>query len=136
MYRSHKPNTDTAFFAKDALFGLWKILYNKGKSKRNEVLCMWLIKLPFKILALPLMLVMGTIAVLGKFTHGIAAFVIGLGMFLLFIGGVITAFQGNWPMVGVVFVLEVICFAAMLAMTVLVELAEQATGSLLGFIFS
>lgn len=97
---------------------------------------MWLIKLPFKILALPLMLVMGTIAVLGKFTHGIAAFVIGLGMFLLFIGGVITAFQGNWPMVGVVFVLEVICFAAMLAMTVLVELAEQATGSLLGFIFS
>lgn len=98
---------------------------------------MWLIKLPFKILALPLMLVMGTIiAVLGKFTHSIAAFVIGLGMFLLLIGGVITAFQGNWPMVGVVFVLEVICFAAMLTMTVLVELAEQATGSLLGFIFS
>lgn len=98
---------------------------------------MWLIKLPFKILALPLMLVMGTIiAVLGKFTHSIAAFVIGLGMFLLLIGGVITAFQGNWPMVGVVFVLEVICFAAMLTMTVLVELAEQVTGSLLGFIFS
>lgn len=97
---------------------------------------MWLIKLPFKILALPLMLVMGTIAVLGKFTHSIAAFVIGLGMFLLLIGGVITAFQGNWPMVGVVFVLEVICFAAMLTMTVLVELTEQATGSLLGFIFS
>lgn len=97
---------------------------------------MWLIKLPFKILALPLMLVMGTIAVLGKFTHSIAAFVIGLGMFLLLIGGVITAFQGNWPMVGVVFVLEVIYFAAMLTMTVLVELAEQATGSLLGFIFS
>lgn len=61
---------------------------------------MWLIKLPFKILALPLMLVMGTITVLGKFTHGIAAFVIGLGMFFLFICGVITAFQGNWPMVG------------------------------------
>ena len=56
---------------------------------------MWLIKLPFKILALPLMLVMGTITVLGKFTHGIAAFVIGLGMFFLFICGVITAFQGN-----------------------------------------
>lgn len=83
---------------------------------------MWLIKLPFKIL--------------GKFTHGIAAFVIGLGMFFLFICGVITAFQGNWPMVGVLFVLEVVCFAAMLAMTVLVELAEEATGSLMGFIFS
>ena len=39
-------------------------------------------------------------------------------------------------MVGVLFVLEVVCFAAMLAMTVLVELAEEATGSLMGFIFS
>ena len=73
---------------------------------------MWLLKLPFKLVAIVLMLVVGTIGVLLKIVSGISHVALGLIMFLLFVGGVITAFQGNWPLVGMVFAMEVICFAA------------------------
>lgn len=97
---------------------------------------MWLLKLPFKLVAIVLMLVVGTIGVLLKIVSGISHVALGLIMFLLFIGGVITAFQGNWPLVGMVFAMEVICFAASLAAAILVEVVDGIFGGLLEFIYS
>lgn len=86
--------------------------YSKARTIRKRGAVMWLLKLPFKLVAIVLMLVVGTIGVLLKIVSGISHVALGLIMFLLFVGGVITAFQGNWPLVGMVFVMEVICFAA------------------------
>lgn len=97
---------------------------------------MWLLKLPFKLVAIVLMLVVGTIGVLLKIVSGISHVALGLIMFLLFVGGVITAFQGNWPLVGMVFVMEVICFAASLTAAILVEVVDGIFGGLLEFIYS
>lgn len=97
---------------------------------------MWLVKLPFKLIAVVLMLVVGTIGVLLKITSGLSHVALGLLMFLLFISGVIAAFQGNWPMVGGFFVAEVICFAASLAASLLVEVVDGIFGGLVDFIYS
>lgn len=97
---------------------------------------MWLLKLPFKLVAIVLMLVVGTIGVLLKIVSGISHVALGLIMFLLFVGGVITAFQGNWPLVGMVFVMEVICFAVSLAAAILVEVVDGIFGGLVEFIYS
>lgn len=97
---------------------------------------MWLLKLPFKLVAIVLMLVVGTIGVLLKIVSGISHVALGLIMFLLFVGGAITAFQGNWPLVGMVFAMKVICFAASLAAAILVEVVDGIFGGLLEFIYS
>lgn len=97
---------------------------------------MWLIKLPVKILALLLVIVLGTVGVLCKFVSGLSYLVIGLFMFLVFLCGVITAFEGNWPMVGVLFVVEMICFASTMAVSVLSELVDGLTSGLMDFVRS
>lgn len=97
---------------------------------------MCLLKFPVKILALLLAIILGTVGVLCKFASGLSNAVIGLFMFLVFLCGVITAFEGNWPMVGVLFVVEVICFASAMAVTVLSELVAGLTSGLMDFIRS
>lgn len=97
---------------------------------------MWLLKLPVKLLALLLAIILGTIGVLCKFVSGLSYFVIGLFMFLVFLCGVVTAFEGNWPMVGVLFVVEVICFASTMAVTLLSELVDGLTCGLMDFVRS
>lgn len=110
--------------------------YSKARTIRKRGAVMWLLKLPFKLVAIVLMLVVGTIGVLLKIVSGISHVALGLIMFLLFVGGVITAFQGNWPLVGMVFVMEAICFAASLAAAILVEVVDGIFGGLLEFIYS
>lgn len=97
---------------------------------------MWLIKLPFKLIAVVLMLVVGTVGILLKIASGLSHVAIGILMFLLFLSGVLAAFQGNWPMVGGIFVAEVICFAASLAASLLVEVVDGIFGGLVDFIHS
>lgn len=97
---------------------------------------MWLVKLPFKLLALVLMLVVGTVGFLLKIVSGLSHFAIGLLMTLLLLSGVLAAFQGNWAMVGAVFMAEVICFAASLAAALLVEVVDGIFGGLVDFLYS
>lgn len=97
---------------------------------------MWLLKLPVKILALLLVVILGTVGVLCKFVSGFSYVVIGLFMFFVFLCGVITVFEGNWPMVGVLFVVEMICFASTMAVTVLSELVDGITCGLMDFVRS
>lgn len=97
---------------------------------------MWLLKFPVKILALLLAIILGTVGVLCKFASGLSNVVLGLFMFLVFLCGVITAFEGNWPMVGVLFVVEIICFASTMAVTVLSELVDGLTCGLMDFVRS
>lgn len=86
--------------ASELLAGMSVLRYSKARTIRKRGAVMWLLKLPFKLVAIVLMLVVGTIGVLLKIVSGISHVALGLIMFLLFVGGVITAFQGNWPLVG------------------------------------
>lgn len=123
--------------AGELLVGIAVLRYSKIRMENGKWgAVMWLLKLPFKLVAIVLMLAVGTIGVLLKIVSGISHVALGLIMFLLFVGGVITAFQGNWPLVGVIFVMEVICFAASLAAAILVEVVDGIFGALLEFIYA
>ena len=47
---------------------------------------MWLLKLPFKILALPVILLLGVFWMLGKIMTNLSAFVVGIFMLFIFTG--------------------------------------------------
>ena len=70
---------------------------------------MWLLKLPFKILALPVILLLGVFWVLGKIMTNLSAFVVGIFMLFIFLVGIFCAFQGQWGNVAFLIGVEVAC---------------------------
>ena len=97
---------------------------------------MWLLKLPFKILALPLILLLGTFWVLGKIVTNISAFVIGLFMLLILLVGILCAFQHQWGNVAFLFAVEMVCVLLQFLSMWIVEISGEINGMLVRFIYS
>lgn len=93
-------------------------------------------KLPLKILALPLMLVLFLVSLLGKLATNLSAYVVGLFMFLMLLLGVFCAWQQQWNNVIFLVVIEAVCAAVQFGAMFLAEIIGEWSASLYDFIHS
>ena len=94
---------------------------------------MWLLKLPFKILALPVILLLGVFWVLGKIMTNLSAFVVGIFMLFIFLVGIFCAFQGQWGNVAFLIGVEVACLVLQYGAMMIVDISGSIKGALVGF---
>ena len=93
------------------------------------------IKLPFKLLALPIILILMAAALLIKLVTNLSAYV--MGPLMLFIGcGIYSAVQQMWTSVAILVVLEILCVAAMFFAVVIETALNGMKDSLVGFVHS
>ena len=71
------------------------------------------IKLPFKLLALPIILILMVAALLVKLVTNLSAYVMGPLMLFILGCGIYSAVQQMWTSVAILVVLEILCVAAM-----------------------
>ena len=71
------------------------------------------IKLPFKLLALPIILILMAAALLIKLVTNLSAYVMGPLMLFILGCGIYSAVQQMWTSVAILVVLEILCVAAM-----------------------
>ena len=97
---------------------------------------MRLLKLPLKLLALPLMLVLYALHIIGKLASNISAYVVGLFMLVVFLCWVVQVIQREWLNVAILFGVEAVCVALQFTAMFLTELAGEWAGSLGAFLHS
>ena len=97
---------------------------------------MRLLKLPLKLLALPLMLILYTLHIIGKLASNLSAYVVGLFMLVVFLCGVVQVIQREWLNVAILFGVEAVCVALQFTAMLLAELAGEWAGSLGVFLHS
>ena len=97
---------------------------------------MWLLKLPLKIIALPVMAVVAVLSIFYSIALHLSSLVVGLGYLFLGVCIVVLLFQQMWVLAALLFGIAVIAFlAVMLAELVSIGL-EALVGMLSEFIFS
>ena len=96
---------------------------------------MRLLKLPLKLLALPLMLALYTLHIIGKLASNLSAYVVGLFM-LVVLACVIYQVCWDWLNAAILFGVEAVCVALQFSVMFLVELAGEWAGSLGAFLHS
>lgn len=94
------------------------------------------LKLPLKLLALPLMLILYTLHIIGKLASNISAYVVGLLMLVVFLCGVVQVIQREWLNVAILFGVEAVCVALQFTAMFLAELAGEWAGGLGAFLHS
>ena len=97
---------------------------------------MRLLKLPLKLLALPLMLVLYTFHVVGRLASNPSAYVVGLFMLVILACGIYQVCVRDWLNVAILFGVETVCVALQFSAMFLVELAGEWAGSLGAFLHS
>lgn len=97
---------------------------------------MWLIKLPFKLLALPVLLVVCVFTIFYKLALGLTGFAAGLVYLVFGICIVIALLQGFWLGVGLVFAAACGVFLIVMTAELVLMGLETLSGLLSGFIFS
>lgn len=97
---------------------------------------MRLLKLPLKLLALPLMLVLYTFHVVGRLASNLSAYVVGLFMLVILACGIYQVCVRDWLNVASLFGVEAVCVALQFSAMFLVELAGEWAGSLGAFLHS
>ena len=110
-------------------------MLNKYISVR-EGIDMWLLKLPFKILALPVIFLLGVFWVLWKIITNLSAFVVGIFMLFIFLVGVFCAFQGQWSNVAFLVGVEVACLVLQYGAMMIVDISGAINGTLVRFLRS
>lgn len=97
---------------------------------------MKLVKLPFKILALPVMLVLGALGMIVKLATNLSCYIIG--PFMLFLGGccVYTIVMQLWNQLAILAVLLFGCVVILFGASWLIVFLESATGRVSNFIQS
>lgn len=97
---------------------------------------MTLIKLPLKLLTLPLILICAVASVLLKVVDNLSSYIIGFFILIFILCGVVAAINQWWTSVVVMVVLAGLCVAAMFVAAVLETLFDTMTGALVGFLHS
>lgn len=97
---------------------------------------MRLLKLPLKLLALPLMLVLYTLHIIGKLASNLSAYVVGLFMLVVLACGIYQVCVHDWMNVVILFGVEVVCVVLQFSALFLVELAGEWAGSIGDFLHS
>ena len=97
---------------------------------------MWLIKLPFRIIALLLMAIVAVFSIFYSLALNISAMVVGLLYLVLGICIVMLLFQQAWIYAALVFGFAVLVFLAVVFAELISLGLEALTGKLSQFIFS
>ena len=97
---------------------------------------MWLIKLPFRIIALLLMAIVAVFSIFYFLALNISAMVVGLLYLVLGICIVMLLFQQAWIYAALIFGFAVLVFRAVMFAEMISLGLEALTGKLLQFIFS
>ena len=94
------------------------------------------IKLPFKLLALPIILILMAAVLLIKLVTNLSAYVMGPLMLFILGCGIYSAVQQMWTSVAILVVLEILCVAAMFFAVVIETALNGMKDSLVGFVHS
>lgn len=97
---------------------------------------MWLLKLPFKLLALPVIIVLSLVYLLGRIAEGLSGFAIGVVYSVVFLGVILVIINQAW---GVLIGLAIIAFLAFLfqfVSVVVLEMLKGVKGRLVSFVWS
>lgn len=97
---------------------------------------MWLIKLPFRIIALSIMAIVAVFSIFYSLALNISAMVVGLLYLVLGICIVMLLFQQAWIYAALVFGFAVLVFLAVMFAELISLGLEALTGKLSQFIFS
>ena len=97
---------------------------------------MKLIKLPFKLLALPIILILAAAVLLVRLKANLSAYVKGTLMQIKFGFGIYSAVQQMGTSVAILVVLEILCVAAMFFAVVIETALDGMKDSLVGFVHS
>ena len=97
---------------------------------------MWLIKLPFRIIALLLMAIVAVFSIFYSLALNISAMVVGLLYLVLGVCIVMLLFQQAWVYAALVFGFAVLVFLAVMFAELISLGLEALTGKLSQFIFS
>ena len=101
-----------------------------------EDVYMWLIKLPFRIIALPIMAIVAVFSIFYSHALNLSAMVVGLLYLVLVVCIVMLLFQHVWIYAALVFGFAVLVFRAVMFAEMISLGLEALTGKLLQFIFS
>lgn len=95
---------------------------------------MKLVKLPFKILALPVMLVLGALGLIAKLATNFSCYIVG--PFMLFLGGccVYAIVMQLWSQLAILAVLLLGCVVMLFGASWMIILIESTTGRLFDFV--
>ena len=97
---------------------------------------MWLIKLPFRIIALPIMAIVAVFSIFYFLALNLSAMVAGLLYLVLVVCIVMLLFQHVWIYAALVFGFAVLVFRAVMFAEMISLGLEALTGKFLQFIFS
>ncbi len=96
---------------------------------------MGLIKLPFKILALPVILVLGVLYALGKVVQHLSSIVVGLIYTLIFFAAILVVINQAWStLIGLVIV-GVLVFLFQFCSILILEIVREVNVKLMRFIY-
>lgn len=97
---------------------------------------MKLVKLPFKILALPVMLVLGALGLIAKLATNLSCYIIG--PFMLFVGGccVYAIVMQLWNQLAILVVLLLGCMVLLFCASGMIVFLENVTDKMADFIYS
>jgi len=95
---------------------------------------MKLVKLPFKILALPVMLVLGAVGLIAKLATNLSCYIVG--PFMLFLGGccVYAIVMQLWSQLAILAVLLLGCVVILFCASWIIVFLEHTTDRLLDFV--
>ena len=97
---------------------------------------MWLLKLPLKIIALPVMAVVAVLSIFYSIALHLSSLVVGLGFLFLGVCIVVLLFQQMWVLAAFFFGVAVIAFLAVVLAELVSMGLEALVGMLSEFIFS
>lgn len=97
---------------------------------------MWLLKLPLKIIALPVMAVVAVLSIFYSIALHLSSLVVGLGYLFLGVCIVMLLFQQMWVLAALLFGIAVIAFLAVMLAELVSMGLEALVGMLSEFIFS
>lgn len=97
---------------------------------------MWLLKLPLKIIALPVMAVVAVLSIFYSIALHLSSLVVGLGYLFLGVCIVVLLFQQMWVLAAFFFGIAVIVFLAVMLAELVSMGLEALVGMLSEFIFS
>ena len=97
---------------------------------------MWLLKLPLKIIALPVMAVVAVLSIFYSIALHLSSLVVGLGFLFLGVCIVVLLFQQMWVLAALLFGIAVIAFLAVMLAELVSMGLEALVGMLSEFIFS
>lgn len=97
---------------------------------------MWLLKLPLKIIALPVMAVVAVLSIFYSIALHLSSLVVGLGYLFLGVCIVVLLFQQMWVLAAFFFGIAVIAFPAVMLAELVSMGLEALVGMLSEFIFS